>query len=56
MYQLLLIGSLVGILPAILVVTLRRASERQKRWIPDIRRVCADSRFAPLKRRVGIPE
>jgi hypothetical protein len=40
MSQVLLIGSLVGILLAILVVKLRRVSKRQKRWMPDIRRVC----------------
>jgi hypothetical protein len=53
MYQLLLIGSLVGNLLTILVVRQRRASKRPERWMPDIRRVCADSRFAALKRRVS---
>ena len=39
MYQFLLIGSLIGILLAVSVVRLRRASKRSKRWMPDIRRV-----------------
>jgi len=39
MYQLLLVGSLVGILLGLLVLRRMRASKRQKRWMPDIRRV-----------------
>jgi hypothetical protein len=39
MYQLFFVGSLVAILVALLVVRQKRASQRQKRWMPDIRRV-----------------
>jgi hypothetical protein len=38
MNQLLLIGSLVAIVIAILVVRLKKP-KRPKRWMPDIRRV-----------------
>jgi hypothetical protein len=39
MMQFLLIGSLVGIVLALWLVKLRKASKRPKRWMPDIRRV-----------------
>ena len=39
MYQLLFVGSLAAILVALLVVRQKRASQRPKRWMPDIRRV-----------------
>lgn len=38
MYQMLAIGSLVAVLAVLLVVKLRKP-KRQKRWMPDIRRV-----------------
>jgi len=39
MMQFLLIGSLVGIVLALWLVKLKKASQRPKRWMPDIRRV-----------------
>jgi hypothetical protein len=39
MSQLVLIGSLVGILAALLVVRQRKTAYPKKRWMPDIRRV-----------------
>ena len=39
MNQLILIGSLVVILVALVVLKLNRTPKRQKRWMPDIRRV-----------------
>jgi len=39
MNQLILIGSLVVILVALVVFKLKRIPKRQKRWMPDIRRV-----------------
>jgi hypothetical protein len=39
MNQPILIGSLVVILAALVVLKLKRTPKRQKRWMPDIRRV-----------------
>jgi hypothetical protein len=39
MSQLILIGSLVAVLVALLIVKLTRTPKRNKRWMPDIRRV-----------------
>ena len=39
MNQLVMIGSLVGVLVALLVVRNRKAASSKKRWMPDIRRV-----------------
>jgi hypothetical protein len=39
MSQLVLIGSLVGILATLLVVRHRKTAYAKKRWMPDIRRV-----------------
>ena len=39
MYKFLLLGLLVGILLAVWVIRLRRASKHQRRWKPDIHRV-----------------
>jgi len=39
MNQLLLIGSLVGVLVTLLIVRSKKKVHRHKRWMPDIRRV-----------------